>query len=1258
MEQMPSGVGTEVQTSWADQKPAEYEVFLSFRGPDVRESFADCLYSYLVRSKIRTFRDEEELRKGESIGPSLVQAITESKIYIPILTKSYAASKWCLQELAKMVQCWKQGEGHIILPIFYLMNPRDVRHQAGLYEEAFEEHSKKHDPETVQEWRTALQEVGQMKGWHVTESDGQGAVIDEVFSKVELHLRSNYTLVTEELVGIGCHVQEVMRLLNLDSGVVKVVGIHGIGGMGKTTIAKAVYDSICTGFNRCCFLENVREMLSKTDGTIALQSKFISSILRDDAEVKDASEGVNIIRERVCKYKVLVVLDDVDDRFDFGQIFGKLGHFSSESRFIITTRNTRVLELLQEYKLYEPKEMSQDHSLQLFSMHAFRMHRPPKDYEILCGEFIEVAAKLPLALTVLGSLLFLRDIQFWEEKLLELKQVPATTNKVQQRLKISYNELTASEKHIFLDIACFFIGEHKEWPFHMWRACDFYPESGIRTLVHRSLIKIDEGNRFWMHDLLRDLGRAIVIEEDVKRPWRRSRIWSNEDAQNMLKNGEGTDQVEMLRVDMTHEHHCEYTLTDKKFEKLSALKYLNVMYGSLEGDFSRILPDIRWISLYNCTKVPTDLNLNKVVVLDLQASNVTDDWEGWKRVQVANNLKVMNLYDCHRLRRVPDLSQCGSLESIDLGCCFWMKGVLDIGSFRNLKVVRLLRTGITELTGDIGKLQKLQDMVMGKLVWRAEEVLLFPTALKRLVISSPKVPNLMELKDLEELCFLDCDTAPEIPASIWQLSKLKILELHNCNCSGGLTRLPSSLTRLIINWFRGLTRLPNLANLNHLVELRLFHLELSGIHGLGELRVLETLDISDCLNLDNLGGLESLVLLEELTLTRCGRLESLPSLSNLIKLGKLVITECPFLSEVQGLGELRRSLVHLEASGCGRLANIRGLESLEALESLELQSVKPPKVVDVDMDDDDEWMLAMVQDDYLVQFERFPDLSCLQELKQLHVTGWRHLPAVVTGLESLKSLQTLVVTACRSVRRLADVSGLENLERLDVSWCVQLVEVAGLDRLKSLQSLVMRNCKSIRWLPDVSGLENLNELDASGCVQLVEVTGLERLKSLKRLNLSGCWSIRELPDLSGLKNLYDLDVSECRELVKVTGLENLGMLTELNMCGCKSLKELPDMSGLKKLRGLNLKGCSELKKVKGLEGLEELWEVEMGKRLKAKVCLKSAAWSARHLSRTVRRVRQERKDTKELKRALGIESSVKRTFRLGIELMIKKLDEH
>ncbi|CAI0460457.1 unnamed protein product [Linum tenue] len=152
-----------------------YEVFISFRGPDVRNRFADHLYTSLARAKIRTFRDEEELEKGEEIAPSLVRSIPESKIYIPILTERYASSKWCLLELAQMVECWKQGKGHIILPIFYFVDPRDVRHQQGPYQQAFEQHAHKHSPQIVKEWKEALREVGQMKGWHVTGSLGRGS---------------------------------------------------------------------------------------------------------------------------------------------------------------------------------------------------------------------------------------------------------------------------------------------------------------------------------------------------------------------------------------------------------------------------------------------------------------------------------------------------------------------------------------------------------------------------------------------------------------------------------------------------------------------------------------------------------------------------------------------------------------------------------------------------------------------------------------------------------------------------------------------------------------------------------------------------------------------------------------------------------------------------------------------------------------------------------------------------------------------------
>ncbi|CAN1270355.1 Disease resistance protein L6 [Linum perenne] len=1101
----------------------EYEVFLSFRGPDVRKSFADFLYSYLVRSKIRTFRDEEELRKGETIAPSLIQAITESKIYIPILSKSYASSKWCLQELAKMVECCREGNGHIILPVFYFMDPRDVRHQAGPYEEAFEQHSKKHDPIIVQKWRTALQEVGQMKGWHVTEIDGQGAVIDQIFSKVQLHLRSDYTLVTEELIGIDCHVQEVTRLLNLDSGDGKVVGIHGIGGMGKTTIAKAVYDNICTSFNRCCFLENIRELLLKNDGVMALQNKIISRILRDDIQVKDASEGVNIIRERVCKYKVLIVLDDVDDKFEFVQILGKLGNFSSESRFIITTRDKRVLELIQEYKLYEPKEMSSDHSLQLFSMHAFAVHCPPEGYATLCEEFVKVAARLPLALKVIGSLLFCRDKQFWEEKLIELKEVRATSNMVQQRLKISYNELTRTEKIIFLDIACFFIGEDKELPFIMWSDCNLYPESGIRTLVLRSLIKVDERNQFWMHDHLRDLGRGIVIEEDVKHPFKRSRIWSNEDAMNMLENVEAADRVEMLKVSMTWSVHTD----NKYFQKLSSLRYLVLEVTPLFGDFSEVLPDMRWLKLSNCFFIPTDLNMKNVVILEIQGCVLTDDWGGWNRVKVAHKLKVINVRGCRGLNRIPDFSQCTRLESIDLTGCLGLKGELNISNFRNLKVVRLQETDIT-LSGDMGKLQKLQEIKTGKLGWGAEEVPVLPTTLKRLAISSPRVPNLLELKDLEELWFENCNDPPEIPAS---------------------------LTCLIVDWSRGLTRLPNLANLSNLMELRLVKFKASEIHGLGKLIVLEALEISESMSLDHLHGLENLVHLNELTLRSCG-LEALPNLSNLIKLHKLVIVKCPLLSEIQGLGELKRSLLHLEVSCCDWLADMDG------------------------------------------------DLSRLQNLKQLCIAGWKQLPEVIE-LRRLKSLRSLEMKACKSLRRLPNLSGLDNLETLDVSGCIRLVDVTGLDRLESLQKLNMSNCWSIEELPDISDLDNLETLDVSGCIRLVDVTGLEKLESLQKLNMSNCWSIEELPDISGMKSLDDLNVSECIKLKKVIGLEKLESLTVLSMAGCKSIKKLPDMSQLKVLFEIDLKGCTKLKKVTGLTKLPFLIKVSMDTRLEVQHYLKS-----------------------------------------------------
>ncbi|CAI0437212.1 unnamed protein product [Linum tenue] len=1087
----------------------EYEVFLSFRGPDVRTTFADFLYRLLDRPKIRTFLDDEELRKGEMISPSLVKAIGESRIYIPILSPGYASSKWCLQELALMLERYKQDEGsHIILPIFYLMEPRDVRHCKGSYEEALEQHRLKYGEETIRVWKDALEEVGQMTGWRVTESDRWS------------HIKGNYTLLTNELIGIDSHVNHVMELLKSDfEGGINVVGIHGMGGIGKTTIAKAVYNKVFTQFEHHCFLEDVRETLSlKNDGVTTLQSKIISSILRDDHMVRDASQGIHIITNRVCPRKVLIVLDNVDDRFEFGQILGEVRKFSPESRFIITTRDKRVLELLQVSKLYEPSGMSHDHSLQLLRRHAFRMDNPLEDKTTLCEEFVKVAAGLPLALEVIGSLLFRRDRKFWEAKLIELKRIPPT--KVQERLKISYDELSGSEKQIFLDISCVFIGENKELPFYMWSDCNFNPESGISTLILRSLLKVDVDNKFWMHDHVRDIGRMIVREEDEQHPWKRTRIWSNEDAVDMLINGEGADLVEVLKVDMRYE---DFELMEKEFQNLSKLRYLEVHSGRLTGDFKNILPNLRWLRLHYCRSIPININITKLAVLDLRFCPVRDDWRCWDKIK-----------------------GCPSLQRINFLGCGNMSGELHIGDLKGLRVLNIARTKITKLIGGFGRLQNLQEINVGYSRLREIptsigklsslkilvldrldiEVPKLPTSLKGLSLSSPRVPNLLELKDLE---WLHWSRALLIPGDMWKLSKLKDLELWQ----GRRTRtlilssptLPSSLNTLSISGYQfvPLERLPNLVNQSNLTYLDLSEIGVHEIAGLGELRMLENFDLRDASNLIDLDGLQHLKLLKELRVYRCDVLRKLPSLSNLTKLQTLKIFRCPLLSEIHGLSELAE-LSTLRIIECRKLTGVMGIDKLESLQVMKIRDCSSieelPDITDC------------------TSIEKLPDLSALEHLRELKITGCNQLTEVI-GLGKLESLRELMITDCALIKKLPDLSALEHLWALTIIRCNQLPEVAGIERLKSLELLELTECTSIERLPDLSALEHLRNLKITGCNQLTEVIGLDKLESLQALRITDCASIKKLPDLFALEHLRELIITGCNQLTEVTGIERL-----------------------------------------------------------------------------------------------------------------------
>ena len=102
--------------------------FLSFSGKDTRKKITNHLYSALIQAEIHTFRDNNELPRGEEISPQLPRAIEGSRIFVVVFSTNHASSRWCLDELVKITEC-RQKIHQVVLPIFYDTDPSDVRKQ-------------------------------------------------------------------------------------------------------------------------------------------------------------------------------------------------------------------------------------------------------------------------------------------------------------------------------------------------------------------------------------------------------------------------------------------------------------------------------------------------------------------------------------------------------------------------------------------------------------------------------------------------------------------------------------------------------------------------------------------------------------------------------------------------------------------------------------------------------------------------------------------------------------------------------------------------------------------------------------------------------------------------------------------------------------------------------------------------------------------------------------------------------------------------
>ncbi|XP_024042960.1 TMV resistance protein N-like [Citrus clementina] len=402
----------------------KYDVFVSFRGEDTRDNFSSHLYSALSRQHIQTFIDDQ-LNRGDEISESLVNAIEASAISVIVFSEGYASSRWCLDELVKIIEC-KKEYAQIVILVFYRVDPSDVRNQTGSFgnsfsklEERFKENSKK-----LQTWRNALKEAATLSGFPSQNIRLESKLINEIANDNK-----------NQLVGVESRVEEIESLLGAQSKDVYALGIWGIGGIGKTTIARATFDKISSDFEGSCFLENVREESQKPGGLACLRQKLLSNLLKD----KNVSLAIGLNFRRLSRMKVLIVFDDVTCFSQLESIIGSLDCLTPVSRIIITSRNKQVLRNWGVRKIYEMEALEYHHAVELFSRHAFKQNHPDVGYEKFSSKVMKYAQGVPLALKVLGCFLYEREKEVWESAINKLQRILHPS--ILEVLKISYDSL-------------------------------------------------------------------------------------------------------------------------------------------------------------------------------------------------------------------------------------------------------------------------------------------------------------------------------------------------------------------------------------------------------------------------------------------------------------------------------------------------------------------------------------------------------------------------------------------------------------------------------------------------------------------------------------------------------------------------------------------------------------------------------------------------------------------------------------------------
>ncbi|KAE8702150.1 hypothetical protein F3Y22_tig00110500pilonHSYRG00156 [Hibiscus syriacus] len=768
------------------QKLMKHQVFLSL-GEDTRLNFSSHLLKALECTGINVFSNKAEIQFS--------QAIAASNLSIIVLSKDYASSESCLAQLSDIMGR-KRTQKHTIIPMFYHVDPSDVRNLGGSFKASFDDHESNGLCQ-VQKWKEDFVEVGKLKGWHIEggkfdrpDTEYIKDVVQYILKILDRKSRSIY----DDLVGMDDQKEMILRLIEQKDS--RVLGLWGMGGIGKTTLADVVYNEISSEFQSRCFLQNVREEI-EIKGMKYVRNELLSKLLDDKIDIDTPSIGSPLTQKRLKNKRVFVVLDDVND-LDLMDLMG-VKYFGEGSKIIVTSRDRQVLKNGGADKIHEVNKLNENDSLQLFCTFAFKLLNPALDFQDLSNKFLEYAQGNPLALKVLGSKLYTKSRKEWEGEVDKLKEYPQ--QKISQILKSSFDELDELEKNIFLDIACFFKRELKEDVEEILSCLYKGVACGISNLLDKCLVHIDSYRRISMHDMLEKMGKDIILQRS-KNPEKRSRLWSLKDVNKVLRYDKENKSIEGIRFEMTRFdpllscHHGFENILNLRFIDLSTvcLVFRNDKVLAHKVDSVSFPEELRYLcwSGYPFKSLSSNSNPKNLAVLKLRFGCMEQLWNEDHRDLV--NLRIIDLYCCMKLRKIPNLSGAINLKSL---CCRMCESLVELPCLSHLTSLEILDLSECKNLRKIPSLLEVINLKSLNLSWCwVVEPLELPNNITELNLSHTvikEVPDsIQHLVGLRELN-LSHSWEKNVPNNISKFESLRVLVLDHCKSLKTLLELPRYL---------------------------------------------------------------------------------------------------------------------------------------------------------------------------------------------------------------------------------------------------------------------------------------------------------------------------------------------------------------------------------------------------------------------------------------------------------------------------------